>query len=558
MQSGQQNKYYNYANDIVKGNIPACEHVINACKRFFADLDVYEFRESKVIEVFDFIAALKHTKGKWKGSNFILEPWQAFGVANIFGFYTEEGTRRFTKSYWEMPKKNGKSPLAAAIASYCLTLDGEPSPEVYSIATELPQAAISWGYSADMLEDLNNRVPELGISVKRGENNRRVLIDDGRNGIFSPLSFGDNERHDGKSPSFGLVDEYHAHKNDRGYAILADGTGARENPHIMVITTAGFDKQSACYSMREHCIKVLNNQIKDESQFAIIYTTDKDDDWTKESTWVKANPNYGVSVSKRSFEDEVIKAKELPSAEVTFRTKKLNEWMDSYTTWIPDSLFSSRNTWFKPNDGETCWGGLDLARTGDFSALSFDFYLDNKHRLVTKYYMPEEVMLYWPGEIGANLRAWAKEGWITVTPGKSTDYAYIEKDIVNFTKTYNVESIGYDVANSKDLATRLENYENINMVPFGQGITVISLPTKRLAEVITKGNFEYDGNPVTRWMMGNVQIYSDANDNIKIVKSIKGQYNKSKKVDGPVSMVMALGEAINHEYEQEWQPSEKL
>lgn len=544
----KQPNYIQYAKDVVSGKIPACEYVKQACNRFFEDLkrkDI-EFRQEEADRVISVISMFRHTKGaKWVGKHFIPEPWQAFIIANIFGFYRENGKRRYTKSYLEMPKKNGKSPLAAAIAAF-MFIDSKGNPEVYSIATELPQATISWDYAATMLETLDaENNGELGISVKRGQTNRRILINNGRNGVFSPLSFGDNERHDGKSPVCGIVDEYHAHKNNRGYAILADGVGAQIDPHIMAITTAGFDRQSACYKMREHCTKILSGQIIDDATFTLIYTTDKGDDWTSPITWAKVNPNYGISVSYESFADDIPKALEDGASEVSFRTKKLNEWMDSYTTWIPDSTWMKCKTDFVPESGAVCWAGLDLARTGDFSALTFNFHHEGKPRVITKYFMPEDILKEWAGEIGANLRQWAREGWITATPGNATDYAYIEKEILKAANEWKLVSVGYDPANATDLATRLFNAHEINMRPFSQAIMQISLPTKRMAELITAGTFEHDGNPVTRWMMGNVQIYADANDNIKIVKSVKGQYNKSKKVDGPVSIVMSVGEAID-------------
>jgi phage terminase large subunit-like protein len=554
-QSSKRNKpnYIIYAESVLSGEIPACKFVKQACKRFFKDLEnpAFEFKAGCVESVLIYFSSIKHSKGKWKGNPFIPEPWQEFILANIFGFYHKGGNRRFTKSYLEMPKKNGKSPFAAAVAGYFLVYDGEETPEVYSIATELPQASISWEYAANMLEVLDES-EGIGISVKRGENNRRILIDEGRNGIFSPLSFGDNERHDGKSVSFGLVDEYHAHKSSRGYGILADGIGARDNPHIMVITTAGFNRVSACYEMREHCQKILTGELVDDSQFSIIYTIDEGDDWTSEETWMKANPNFEISVSKKSFEDSLVLAKENPSEAQAFKTKKLNMWLDSLTTWLPDDLIELGNVGFVPTDGDSCTIGFDLGVTDDFACLCFDFEKDGIHNFVNKYYCPAEKLRNWRGTIGVNLRKWASDGWITVTERDTTDEELIHKDIMEFNSKYHIISMGYDPYNTKRYGETLREKHDINAREFAQDIRNISFPTKALAKLIKEKKFRYDGNPVTRWMFGNAQVYTDANLNIKILKSIKGQGNKDKKVDGVIAMIMAYGEAIDENKEDNW------
>lgn len=554
----KQADYIEYAENVVSGKIPACVFVVQACKRFFDDLKRSDitFDYDEADRAIGVISKFKHTKGeRWKGKNFVPTPWQAFIIANIFGFY-KDGRRRFTKSYLEMPKKNGKSPLAAAIAGFVFIDSKGSNPEIYSIATELPQAAISWEYAATMLETLDEEWGGiLDISVKRGENNRRILMQAGSDGIFAPLSFGDNERHDGKNPTMGIIDEYHAHKNNRGYKILADGTGMRANPHIMAITTAGFDRQSACYKLREHCTRVLSGVIKDDAMFSMIYTIDVGDDWKDPKTWAKANPNFEISVSRQSFEDDIPSAMSDGSSEVSFRTKKLNEWMDSVTSWVPDVTFEKGNTGFKPPIGLPHWGALDLARTGDFTAYTKLWVIDGRYKFTTNYFMPETTVRQWSGEIGENIRQWAREGWIHLTPGESTDYAYIEDLLIKDWNEGDVISIEYDVANAKDLATRLYNSHEMNLRVFPQTIKEMSLPTKRLQEIMKSGLFEYDGNPVTRWMMGNVNIFTDNNDNQRIVKNVKRTLDRNKKVDGPISMVMALGAQMdenNQTREKEW------
>jgi phage terminase large subunit-like protein len=547
--------YDQYADSVLSGEVPACLFVRQACERFKKDLKRKDltFDRDRVDMAIGFAHLSKHTKGKWKGEPFRLEPWQKFIFANLFGFYTLDGNRRYRKAYLEMPKKNGKSPMAAVIANYMLTMDGENSPECYSIATTTDQAAISWKYSKNMLEYLKRDFPDQfdSFSAQDSFNNKVILFGD-NDGLWKPLSFGENERHDGLSVSFGLIDEYHAHKNNRGYKILSDGTSARENSLILAITTAGFDTTSACYQHRGHCEGVLSGKFNDDSLFALIYTIDEGDDWRTEEAWKKANPNYGVSVFREGFTADLPEAKESGEAEVAFKTKKLNQWVSSYATWKAESLIVRRDTGFVPELGAKCWGGLDLASSSDFTSLTFDFKLDmpgkDYHRFVTRYYMPSLKLRLWKGQVGEDLRKWAEMGFITVTEGDTTDYDFIEQDFMEFIEKYEVVSVGYDIANSKQFAAKInEQYPEL-MRPFPQTLQNMNFPTRKLGDLIDSGDFEYDGNPVTRWMFGNVRILMGPNDNIRIVKSMKGDPNaRDKKVDGPITWVMSVGEAIDME-----------
>lgn len=453
-----------------------------------------------------------------------------------------------------MPKKNGKSPLAAAIGNYMLCMDGEKTPECYSIATTTDQAAISWRYSKLMLEDLATRFARFeDIDCNDSMHDKHIRYN---GGVYKPLSFGDNERHDGLLVSFGLIDEYHAHKNNRGYKILSDGMSATDNPLLLAITTAGFDTDSACYLHREQCIRVLNGELKDESNLVIIYTTDKGDRWDKEETWIKANPNYGISISKKSFMDDLVMAREKPSDEVSFRTKKLNEWLSSATTWIPSPQIKKCIEEFEPEPYAECYGGMDLASTNDVTALSFDFVRGEQHYVKTFYYMPEQKLKDWGGETGANLRAWAEQGFIITTPGDTTDYEFVKRDLLAFNAKYEIVSIGYDPANAKQFCSDLFSNYQINMRPMNQNTSVMNAPTKMLEKLILDVNFRYDGNPVTTWMFSNVYIFMDSQERIKIIKNPdkKGVADvRNKKVDGPVSIVMAVGEATDEEnVKQTW------
>lgn len=534
----------NYAHGVLDGTIPACVYVRQAAERFLKDTENYDYREGEALKALRFIQAQKHTKGEWKGKNLILEPWQVFIVANLFGIYREDGRRKYTRAYLEMPKKQGKSPLAAAIGNYFLVDPTDGSPEVYSAATKLDQAAIVWQYAADMFGGLSS---EYGIesSIANSFNNRRIVYN---GGIFKPVAYDERDKNDGLSVSCAIIDEYHAHPSDRIYNVLADGMAARKSPLLLAITTAGHDRDSACYKHREHCVKVLAGQLKDEDLFALIYTIDEGDEWDSEATWKKANPNYGVSVKPDYIKSKISEARESGGKKDSFLIKHLNYWTDSYSIWVSSGDLAACNTGFKPEEGATCYAGLDLAITNDFSAMALNFPEGDRHRVIYRYYMTEKKLREYQGQIGDNLREWAKQGFITITGTSISDYSYIENDLRDIAKNYNLVSVGFDPYNAKQFAAKME-VEGFNMREFSQAIGSISFPTKHLERVILDKKFEFDGNPVTTWMFSNVQIYTDANLNIKVIKSKEA----NKKVDGVIATVMAIGEAIDESNkEEEW------
>ena len=543
----QSNPATIYANDVISGKIPACKFVKEACNRYLNDLKNFDFDLEEAEGAVNFMQQFKHTKGDLAGEFFHLEPWEVFIIYNIFGFKVN-GKRRFRRAYVEIPRKNGKTFLGAAVALYCFMADGEAGAEVYTAATKLDQAAICFEQGYNMLEPFNT-MHGFEMVMNNSFNNRRVVWD---KNLFKPLSK-EHKTLDGLNPHCAIIDEYHAHPSDELYNVIVNGMGARRNPLLFTITTAGFDRTSACYAHREYCQGVLSEKYVDESLFAIIYTIDEDDDWTQEETWIKANPNWGVSVNPDFVRQQVKEAKESPSKKHEFVTKLLNCWVDSYHSWILQDVVEACKSDFVPDVRATCYGGLDLAKVHDFSSLHLDFPIGNKHHTIAKYYLSSERIRNWGGFMGKQIRQWVQDGWITVTEGEGTDYAYIEKDIIELKDKYNLISIGYDKMFADDLAMRLFNNHDVQMRGFGQGIMNMTLPTSRLEEMIIKKQWTYDGNPVTLWMFGNAEAYRDANLNVKIIKS----KDPNKNVDGVIANIMAIGEAIdenNKEVSQWFQP----
>ena len=518
-----------YIDDVTAGKIIVCEHVANAVNRYLSDrANGWGFSENYAQHAIDFIEQLEHSTGDYAGKPFKLEGWQAFIVWNLFGFLNPDGSRRFTRAYVEVPRKNGKSTFSSAVMLYGLIADGESAAQIYSAATKLEQAMMVFGESVRVCQNVGWLRDEL--SVNNSTNNRRIVYGQS---IYRPLEWSPDKQ-DGLNTHFAVIDEYHAHPNDGLYNVLRNSMGARRQPLLFTITTAGFNRESPCYKHRNYCASVLSGAIKDDALFSVIYTLDEGDDWTDSKNWAKANPNWGVSVYPRQLEQALTEAKEFVHKEVEFKTKLLNVWTDTALTWITDSVWMDC-TEAGEVDG-ICYGGLDLASTGDFCA--FSLYFPEYSAIRTWYFLPSEAAYRRKDAAGASIRQWIADGQIIATDGNVTDYSYIKAKIIELAQQYDIKDIAFDRFNASQLVIDLQN-EGLQMFPFGQGFISMSSPTKELERLVKDGQLKHDGNPVTRWMMGNILLKSDPAGNIKIDKAKSGD-----KVDGPVSIVMALGTAM--------------
>lgn len=518
-----------YIDDVTAGKIIVCEHVANAVNRYLSDrANGWGFSENYAQHAIDFIEQLEHSTGDYAGKPFKLEGWQAFIVWNLFGFLNPDGSRRFTRAYVEVPRKNGKSTFSSAVMLYGLIADGESAAQIYSAATKLEQAMMVFGESVRVCQNVGWLRDEL--SVNNSTNNRRIVYGQS---IYRPLEWSPDKQ-DGLNTHFAVIDEYHAHPNDGLYNVLRNSMGARRQPLLFTITTAGFNRESPCYKHRNYCASVLSGAIKDDALFSVIYTLDEGDDWTDSKNWAKANPNWGVSVYPRQLEQALTEAKEFVHKEVEFKTKLLNVWTDTALTWITDSVWMDCT-----ESGEVdgiCYGGLDLASTGDFCA--FSLYFPEYSAIRTWYFLPSEAAYRRKDAAGASIRQWIADGQIIATDGNVTDYSYIKAKIIELAQQYDIKDIAFDRFNASQLVIDLQN-EGLQMFPFGQGFISMSSPTKELERLVKDAQLKHDGNPVTRWMMGNILLKSDPAGNIKIDKAKSGD-----KVDGPVSIVMALGTAM--------------
>lgn len=529
-------KYHQYAEDIRSGLILAGEPLKQAVERYFCWLERKDitFHPDRVDRVVKFFSILKHFKDKFAGHPFILEPWQEFLCACVYGFY-HKGTdvRVCNNVYIEVSRKNGKTAFAAGLCLYHLVADGVQGAEVDMVANSREQASIAFDFASKFATGLNTN------KRKRFRALRKELFFDEQNSKLNVFA-SDASRLDGYNASMYLIDEYHAAKDTQLKDVLQSSQANRQNPLEVIITTAGFDKNLPCYQYRETCLDVLSGASEDDSLWAFIYTMDEDDDWRDERNWIKCTPNLGVSVNPRFLRTQVTKADTSPSLEVGIRTKTFNEWMDSRETWISSSALGKV---LKPVTIEDHYNerypdvycGVDLSSTTDLTAVSY-LAVDREAGTLyfkTHYYLPADSIK--DSELAIQYREWVRRGHLKVTPGNVVDYEYILKDILEQDDRSQLQAVGYDSWNATQFATSATNAA-LPMVPFSQSIGNFNRPTKELERLILSGKAVIDNNPITKYCFSNVDLRVDHNGNAKPDKS-----SKIKKIDGVIAMLEALG-----------------
>lgn len=524
--------YVQYAADVSAGRIVCGRLISLAVERFykFQERDDVVFREDKVDYVIRFISKLKHYTGRHAGKSFTLQPWQAFIIASIYGFYYAETGERIVKSvYIEMARKQGKSALAAALCLYHLIADGESGAEVYLAANSKDQVKLSsWPLCSNFAKGLDPKGSYLDIF-------RDMVKFEAAKSWLKVLA-ADSTKLDGPNPSMFLLDEYHAAKSSGLKDVLQSGQGMRDDPMQVIITTAGFDKMGPCYQMRTMCVEILEGLKEDDSIFAAIYALDEDDDWKDETAWAKSNPNLDVTVKLSYIRNQVKKATNSPSEEVGVRTKNINEWCDSAETWLPDDniIAVSGDVDISMFGPETeCYVGIDLSATSDLSAVSYMIPHEGKMYFKTDYYLPREALKTKKNK--EQYGEWARLKHLKVTPGNVVDYDCILEDILKMDGKLFIMKIGYDAWNATQFVINAEN-RGLPMEPVSQSIGNFNRPTKEMERAILSGQVVIDNNPITRFCFRNVVMKVDYNGNTKPSK----QFN-DKKIDGVVAMIEAYG-----------------
>ncbi|REC36839.1 terminase large subunit [Parabacteroides distasonis] len=533
MISSATNKaYIQYPVDVISGNVIAGKHIKKACERFFSlmDDDRYMFLEEKVDKVIRLYHHLRHFKGRHSGKPFVLEPWQEWIIASIYGFYNKSDGSRLTQTvYIEVARKNGKTALAAGIGLNALINDDEDGAEVYFAANSKDQVKISaWPLCSNFAKAFDPK--EKYLKVYRDTINFDKTIS------WLKVLAADSTKLDGPNPSTFILDEYHAAKSNSLKAVLESGQGTRDNPLEIIITTAGFDKLGPCYELRTTATEILNGLKEDDSFFMAIYSLDENDDWKDEANWIKSNPNMDVTVKSSYLRKEVRKAMNTPSDEVNVKTKNLNMWCDSSDVWIPDDYILACSRKVDLDDFTTkddCFAGIDLSSTSDLTCVSFMIPKDGKFYFKTLYYLPEEAL-----ETKKNKEQyseWVRLGFLKLTPGNVVDYDYILDDILSVDKRLYIVKVGYDSWNATQFVINATD-KGLPMEPVSQSIGNFNRPTKEMERVILSGNVVIDNNPITRFCFRNVVMKLDHNGNTKPSKEYR-----DKKIDGVISMIEAMG-----------------
>ena len=504
-------------------------------------LPTSHYDKKKADRAVTFIENLCHTKGKWAGTPFWLLPWQEQLIRDIFGIVKPDGNRQFRTAFVEICKKVGKSELAAAVALYLLYADNEPSAEVYGAAADRQQASIVFDVAKQMVEmspALMKRSKLMGATKR--------IVNYSNAGYYQVLSAEVGGKH-GFSVSGLVFDEIHTQPNRQLYDVLTKGSSdARQNPLHFIITTAGNDRHSIAFELHTKAVDILEGRRVDPTFYPVVYGLKDDEDWEDEANWYKVNPSLGYTVDIERLRDACREAKQNPADEITFKWLRCNMWVSSTVAWIPDAIYMRGN---EPIDmdalaGRDCYAGLDLSSTGDITALVLIFPPrdeEEKYVLLPYFWIPEETI---PRRVKANsvpYDIWEKQGYIMSTEGNVIHYDFIEKFIMDLSEKYHILEIAVDRWNATQMIQNLEG-EGFTIVPFGQGFSSMSAPTKEFYRLLMEGRIIHGGNPVLRWMAGNVVIDTDPAGNIKVTKA------KSKeKIDGIVAAIMALDRCIRQE-----------
>lgn len=529
-----------YADAVNEGEIPACVYVRQASARFISDLgrtDIY-----LDVDVIDRwcgnLEKLPHVKGKWaaKGETLRLSDWQVFCLVNLFGWkWKATGKRRFREGYVEVPRKNGKTFLLAGIGIGMLAWDDEYGAEVYCGATSEKQAYEVFRPAKQIVE----RTPALGeLGLEPFKSVITVMSNGSR---FEPVI---GNPGDGASPSCGIADEFHEHKTSDLVDTFVTGMGAREQPLMLYITTAGSDMGGPCYEKRDDIKKILSGSVQDDSIFGIIYTLDEDDEWDTVDAQVKANPNYGISVDGDFLKGQLEQARRSATKQVAYKTKHLNLWVGAKAAWMNMLAFQAcRNKRLKLEDfkGRPCCIGIDLASKIDLASMVLMFppkSESDKWAVFVKRYLPEDRILE-----GGNTRykGWHAGGWITATPGNVIDFGYIEDDLIEIKSEYEVLEVAYDPFQATQFSTRMMG-EGFPMVEVGATVRNFSEPMKEVEKLILSKDIEFEHDPVLMWMMGNVVAKLDKKDNI-----FPDKERVTAKIDDVVALIMATNRAIAHQ-----------
>ena len=497
------------------------------------------FDERKAQRVVRFIEALRHTKGEFHGQPFHLLPWQEKIIRDVFGTVRDDDPtmRQYTTAYIEIPKKNGKSELGAAIALNMLINDDEWKAEVYSCASDRQQAAIVFDVAVDMVR----QSPALMKRVKIIPSTRRMIYQP-TGSIYQVLSSEVATKH-GLNVSACIFDELHTQPTRALYDVMTQGSGdARRQPLWFFLTTAGTDRNSICWEVHQKALDILEGRKNDPRFYPVLFGLPDEADWTSEENWYRANPSLDHTITIDKVRDAFRKAQETPADENQFRQLRLNQWVKQSVRWMPMDKWDECGGVVDPYalEGRACYAGLDLSSTSDLTALVLAFpptSEDEPYRVLPFFWLPEETLSLRVRRDHVPYDQWARRGFIQTTEGNVVHYGFIERFICELGERYDIREIAHDRWNATMMVQTLED-DGFTMVPFGQGFKDMSPPTKELMRLVLEHRLCHGGHPVLRWNMDNAYVRTDPAGNLKLDKE-----KSTEKVDGAVALVMALDRA---------------
>lgn len=541
MATGKKTAAERYIEHVLSDRIVVGNRVRQAVERQVKDLQTgkergLRFDRKAAQHVLDFFMLLRHSKGEWAGKPFELSAWQAFILWVLFGWKRIDGTRRFRTAYVEIARKNGKSTLAAGVALYLFAADREAGAEVYTAATKRDQARIVHGEAIRMVQSS----PALARFIDVFKDNLSMIRTASK---YEPLG-ADADTMDGLNVHGAIIDELHAHKNRNLWDVLETATGARRQPLLFAITTAGFDRHSICWQQHDYGEKVLDDVIQDDAHFAFIASLDSEDSWTDRSVWIKANPNLGISVKEESLKEQCAKAESLPSAQNAFRRLRLNQWTEQSERWIDLAVWDSGATPvnIQKRRQRVCFAGLDLSHKTDLTAFVLVFPPERDAKaepwqIQCRFWVPADNIRKRVEKDRVPFDIWIRNNLIETTEGNVIDYDVIRKRIQEDNEEYTIKEIAYDPWSAQQLAMQLMS-DGLEMVPFRQGFASMAAPTQELEKLIIGRQIIHGGNPVLRWMASNVAIKQDSAGNLKPDKA-----KSTERIDGIVALIMAIGRA---------------
>ena len=485
-----------------------------------------------------FIECLCHTKGTWAGKPFKLLDWQEQLIRDLFGTVKPNGYRQFNTAYIEIPKKNGKSELAAAVALLLCCGDGEQRAEIYGCAADRGQATIVFDVAADMVR----MCPALNKRCKILTSQKRILFTP-TNSFYQVLSAEAYSKH-GFNIHGVVFDELHTQPNRKLFDVMTKGSGdARMQPLYFLITTAGTDTHSICFETHQKALDVLEGRKIDPTFYPVIYGAGDTEDWTDPKVWLKANPSLGETIGMDKVEAACESAKQNPGEENSFRQLRLNQWVKQAVRWMPMDKWDACDYPVNKEmlEGHVCYGGLDLSSTTDLTSFCLVFPPedeDEPYYVLPYFWVPEDTLELRVKRDHVPYDLWHRQGYLETTEGNVVHYGYIEKFIERLGERFNIREIAFDRWGAVQMVQNLEGM-GFTVVPFGQGFKDMSPPTKELMKLTLEQKLAHGGHPVLRWMMDNIYIRTDPAGNIKADKE-----KSTEKIDGAVATIMGLDRAI--------------